>query len=87
MLGRQGKLVQVEFLEHLGRGRRTAREALDQEAALPAVAPLQFEAEPAELGGEGVVEEKHVHGRYLLPRVAASVENRSARTGRQTSCA
>ena len=37
VLGRQRKLVQLELLEHLGRGRGTAREALDQEAALPAM--------------------------------------------------
>ena len=32
------------------------------------MALLQLEAEPAELGGEGVVDEEDVHGRYLLPR-------------------
>ncbi len=87
VLGRQGKLVEVELLEHLGRGRRTARKALNQEAALPAMAPFQLEAKPAELGREGVVEEEHVHGRYHLPWAAASVANRSASIGMQTSCA
>ena len=29
---------------------------------------LQLQAEPAELGGEGVVDEEHVHGRHPLRR-------------------
>src|SRR5262249_54195037 len=51
MLGRKRHLVQFECLEHLRRRGRAAREALDEEAAPPAVAPGQLEAEPAELGG------------------------------------
>ena len=46
---------------------------------------LQLQAKPAELGGERVVDEEHVHGRQPLRREAASIENRSASRGRQTS--
>ena len=62
MLGRQGKLKDLERLEHLGRGRGAARETLDQVAAPPAVPLGQLQAEPAKLGGEGVVDEEDVHG-------------------------
>ncbi len=71
MLGRQRHLVQLERLEHLGRRGRAARKALHQEAAPPAVAPGQLEAEPAELGGESVVDEQDVHGRSPLAATRA----------------
>ena len=64
---------------------RTARKTLHQEAAPPAVAPGQLQAEPAELGGERVVDEKNVHD--LSRWAATSAVNRSASRGRQTSWA
>ena len=70
MLGRHRHLVQLDGLQHLGRRGRAAREALDQEAGTSSRAAGQLLAEPAELRGEGVVDEEDVHGR--LPPAAAS---------------
>src|SRR5262249_52978196 len=82
MLGRDRHLVQVES-QHLRCRRGATREALYQEAALPTMAPDQLEAEPAELGGERVVDEKDVHDRRPPP--ATRSEKISASWGRQTS--
>src|SRR5262249_1690844 len=85
MLGCQGHLVQFERLEHLGSRRRAARQALYQEAAPPAAAPLELEAKAAELGGDRVVDEEKVHS--FLPPAETSAENCSASRGKHTSWA
>ncbi len=78
-----GIRMQLDGLQHLRRRRRAAREALHQEATLPAVPRGQLLPEPAELRGEGVVDEQDVHDR--LPPASASPLNCSARRGRQAS--
>jgi hypothetical protein len=47
------------------------------------MAPAQFQTEPAELGGERVVDEENVHARS--PLAATKAVKRSASRGRQTS--
>ncbi len=86
--GRDGGVArhadQGKPFQHLARRRRTAGQVLYEESAAPAVAPGQFQREPAELGGEGLVNEEEVHGGLHYPAGAARVS--ILKSARQLRC-
>src|SRR5262245_24228784 len=68
---RQRQTLDLQFLEHLDGWSRTARQIFDQIAALPAVALVQLQSEPAKLRRKRQVNEKNMHdsARLLLYRL------------------